>query len=770
MSTSCKKFFDIPELLNLLTTYLTLKDVLNLVLTSRRMHRLVTPTLYQDLEVPHGREFRMFTSFPALHALARNVQHVRMLMIGVDELAYLYNCELAFQELTSWTTDTPLPRLSWLPPADIRSCQVVALPPISRLSELKLHMVISSNYPYTMRSINSPRANLSQLCWLLFLNPGLATLTLYGVPILDFRGSRLFGGAIASLSKLKTLTVWLHCRSKEWSQLLTYAFICCRPSIQKLTLIMESYKNSERSHEAIAEDKHEEWWKRNEDLAPLIKTQELLINLKELTLQGPRKFVWKSLGVLPSLFSHSPNIKKLELDINIDAGEKETDILGQFIAQECPKIESLSCGSVNAHVHDPLGFRILDSLPPQQVTSFNYSGVLSAINSPTINVSVLQHSTSLREVRLNGAEGHYYISASAILRECRNLEKLYILFLPEGGLFIPLDDALKHPWGCTKLTHLTLAISGCELPDELGVMSYYRRPTPITLTEDETLHFARLGELYRRIGALKELRKLDLHMPLFDEAGEVDTRCFDDPTSFPAMLNLEDARRGRPGFLQQLSGLKKLETLRGSVCAWSDETKINLNLNPHSIANMSTSTACEQFFDIPELPRLLTVFLDRKDVSRLARTCRKMDNLCTPSLYSSLEQSIDGYCMLAFEELYSQILDTSLSRFPWLPPLDIRTCQVVALPSMARLSSLHLSLDPSDKEPCTMPSASDVRAVLPQLCWYTHNPCLTDLALISVLLLDLRDGRVFVKALAGLTKLKILSLRIHCREDDWIEL
>lgn len=576
MSTSCSKFFDIPELLDLITTYLDRKDVLNFVLTSRRMHRLVTPTLYRELVVHHASECRIFTSFPALHALARNIQHIRMLLIGVNELAYFYNCELAFEELKSWTNDKPRSRPSWQPPPDIRSCQIVALPPITRLWELKLYMIISETHPYTVRSVNSPRATLSQLCWLLSLNPGLTMLTLYGVPILDHRGSRMFGGAIAALSKLKSLVVWIHCRSKEWSQLLTYAFISCRPSIQKLSLIMEPYKTSLRPHDAMIEDKNEEWWNRDEDLAPLTRTHEQLVSLVDLTLQSPRKFFWKPLGVLRSLFSNCPNIRRLELDINIVAGENEINSLGQFIGQECPKILNLCYGSVDALEHDPLGFRILDSLPPQQVINFSYSGVLSAINIPTVNASVLQHSTSLRKIRLTGAEGHCYISASTILKECRNLEELCIPFLHDCGLFIPLDDALAHPWGCNKLTHLTLAISGCELPDEPGVQPYYRRPTPITLTEDETQHFARLEELYKRIGGLKELQNLDLYMPSFDEAGEVDASCFDDPTSFPAMLNLEDGRKGRPGFLQHLSELKKLETLRGSVCAWSDETEVTM--------------------------------------------------------------------------------------------------------------------------------------------------------------------------------------------------
>ncbi|KAG9062742.1 hypothetical protein KI688_005048 [Linnemannia hyalina] len=169
----------------------------------------------------------------------------------------------------------------------------------------------------------------------------------------------------------------------------------------------------------------------------------------------------------------------------------------------------------NCKEHDPLGFRIQDSLPPQQIIKFSYSGILSAFNIPTLNASVLQHSTSLREIRLARADGHCYISASTILKECRTWRN-----------------------------------------------------------SDETQHFARLEELHRRIGGLKGLRELGLHMPSFNEAGEVDISCLDDPMLFPTMLNLEDARRGRPGFLQHLLGLKKLETLRGLVCVWSDETEV----------------------------------------------------------------------------------------------------------------------------------------------------------------------------------------------------
>ncbi|KAG0296829.1 hypothetical protein BGZ96_008433 [Linnemannia gamsii] len=187
MSTSCKKFFNIPELIDLVMAHLNRKDVLNFVLTNRRMHKLVTPLLYRKLEKYLHNSLRIFTSFPALHALARNVQHVRTLKISGDELAYLYNCVLAFEELILLALGTPLSRPVWLPPPDIRSSQVVALPPMVRLSVLELHLGPSKTYPYTVPSANFSQASLARLSWLISLNPGLTSLTLYGVPIHDLR-------------------------------------------------------------------------------------------------------------------------------------------------------------------------------------------------------------------------------------------------------------------------------------------------------------------------------------------------------------------------------------------------------------------------------------------------------------------------------------------------------------------------------------------------------------------------------------------------------
>lgn len=128
-STACEQFFDIPELPRLLTAFLNRKDVSRLARTNRKLNSLCTPSLYWSLERSFDKESKIWESLPALLALARNVQHVRELRFGMDMLTYYYNCALAFEEQYSRTLGTPLPRPPWLPPLDIRTCQVVALPP-----------------------------------------------------------------------------------------------------------------------------------------------------------------------------------------------------------------------------------------------------------------------------------------------------------------------------------------------------------------------------------------------------------------------------------------------------------------------------------------------------------------------------------------------------------------------------------------------------------------------------------------------------------------
>ncbi|OAQ32204.1 hypothetical protein K457DRAFT_16651 [Linnemannia elongata AG-77] len=117
-----------------------------------------------------------------------------------------------------------------------------------------------------------------------------------------------------------------------------------------------------------------------------------------------------------------------------------------------------------------LPFRIMGALPVQQVVRVELRVGPSRIDEPMMNMIIQRHLTTLGELRLQKDNKIFSeISVSTILKGCCNLEALHIPCTRTGGFYVTLDNALEYPWTCAKLTHLALGISGCEVPEELGV-------------------------------------------------------------------------------------------------------------------------------------------------------------------------------------------------------------------------------------------------------------------------------------------------------------
>ncbi|KAG0283263.1 hypothetical protein BGZ96_012364 [Linnemannia gamsii] len=284
---------------------------------------------------------------------------------------------------------------------------------------------------------------------------------------------------------------------------------------------------------------------------------------------------WELSSNVHLIFAHCPNVKKLAM--SAVTGNEDALIVARLIGTACPKISSLQYGSTYSDALDSLPFRIMDSLPAQQVANLTYNGTLVSFTDYTNNNSLRRHSASMRSIVITGQLLVAMISASAILKECHALETCRISFEWRTGHYTTLADAVEFSWSCTKLTRLTLAISGCELPVEPGVKPYYNRPSPITLTNAESQHLTQLEALYRQIGMLTRLTFLKLIMVKLGGQGQVDVNLMDAPASFPALLNLENAWIGRPGYLHHLSGLRKLKRLEGSFRADTEETRATMD-------------------------------------------------------------------------------------------------------------------------------------------------------------------------------------------------
>ncbi|KAG0286025.1 hypothetical protein BGZ96_009812 [Linnemannia gamsii] len=572
MSSPCERFFAILELVNLLTPYLHHKDVSHLSRTSKRTHHSCIPSLYRSLQA-FGSCCRptIFSSIPSLHALTRNVHHVRILGLETDELAFYYLCALRFEEIHSGKTATPSARLTWSPPLDTRTHRVIALPPMNSLSELTLRLGVSKNWTcnYRLPSAQNPRATLAQLCWLISINPRLTVLDLQCVLVNDLQAGRYLARFIAELSMIRRLELGIIYSGDDRFELESLLLFCCQSSIQQLSVTLSPDENSD-----AAQSQSNLWQEEGEGVMTVVpRREEPMAKLEVLKAHFLRN--WHSAADIYSILSHCPNIKKLEVTMAVG---QDADVIGRMIAQECPKIVSLAYGDVSLTVHNPLPFKILDFLPAQQVTEFIYGGRFSNIVVPEVNMSLQRHSTTLRRIVVQGDRSLRAMSASFFLSECANLEILHIISSHSTGHYVTLANVVEAtPWRCTKLRELVLSISGCEVPVANRLLPYYCRPSPVVLTAAETQHFARLETLYIQIGKLTSLQTLGLKMITLDRHGRVDVEALGEPMSFPAMLSTGDTFEGRPGYLCHLDGLSRLEILEGSVRVDTVETKLTVD-------------------------------------------------------------------------------------------------------------------------------------------------------------------------------------------------
>ncbi|KAF9092360.1 hypothetical protein BGX29_010504 [Mortierella sp. GBA35] len=209
-------------------------------------------------------------------------------------------------------------------------------------------------------------------------------------------------------------------------------------------------------------------------------------------------------------------------------------------------------------------FRVMETLPEQQVEALSVSNSDFSMDEMTARMIFRRHSATLA-IRSKAVQ--------TILVECGALEKFQVRFFENhGGLFIHLVDAVEKPWACTKVHRFDLTIGVTEIELEQDQEPYYFRESPTTLTAEEEQQFALLEKLYRQIGKLTEVRRLDLRLEWLDDQGVPHEDSAYDTNTFPAMLSLGDARTGRRGYLHLLAGLKRLQKLRGSVYMDLDET------------------------------------------------------------------------------------------------------------------------------------------------------------------------------------------------------
>ncbi|KAF9910180.1 hypothetical protein EC991_007107 [Linnemannia zychae] len=485
----------------------------------------------------------ILTSLPCLEAFGRNAHAVRKLTIDWTQVLVYHDCVTASEEQ----------QLGKLFRKADRGTE--PLLPMTNLRELILtYEPLDDDRSYRQTDSKDSHVTMEALCWLINLNPHLKHLDMGTDSIMELPDCESLARAISELSELTVLDATLHNRD-SWTPFGLDLFLTCQPSIRtfRVRSLWDHYPSDSDWYPSPPEAGEEEVGGETKSLKPLenLKNLELWhIGEDEATIED-----------ILAIFSRCPNIQKL--DIPSIPEQFNGDMIGEFIGKKCPMIRVLTCGGghIDNGVCGDVAMGIIESLPAQQLEEFEFWGSFWSSSTMFISIRpILQHSTTLRKCWLSETSPIVNTSIAAILEECVNLAELVLdcdhFWDSWVGLYVTLSDLLDRQWNSTKLIRLSLGVRGCEIPNHPEKCGYETRPIPILLSNIEREHFDRIDELYRRIGTLKELERLDLNPAAVDPYSLKEDRHF-------ARLATMGVETGLPDFWRHLTGLKKLRKFCG---------------------------------------------------------------------------------------------------------------------------------------------------------------------------------------------------------------
>ncbi|KAG0296973.1 hypothetical protein BGZ96_008009 [Linnemannia gamsii] len=592
MSSAGTHFFSIAELTVMVTAYLNKPNTFALAQTNRRLFELCEPSLFTSLRLDYNpHRAILFESSQATLSLARNAHFVKSLRISVVNLAMLTDCMFAY--LDSTVDDKQEPRLDSLPSPCFNSTvsssslsHIIPVPPMSNLERLETTLTPASNVStcsYYLETGNNPQTTLLQYCRLLDLSPHLTYLKVGWISISTTYGLRILATSLSTLLCLETLILDnVIANDDAWSCIGRTLFNSCSSSLRTFASRMGRPFTQSRFRNAFTDN----WSDVQQELQELEgappATRKAIQDLTMWAIGDNRA----SRNELSAMLQRCPNLIRLAIPGTQFIPEYIT--LVQLLVSHCPKVTSVAfldyrnrCG--NHHSLTPLLF--MQSMPAHRIEEFKWTHFFECLTRGRARI-FRRHSEVLRKIVIEGGTQVQSSAIRSILTHCPVLENLQIKTDIKDiySSTILLSYALTEPWVCTKLQVLDLAIVIPKMPVlKPGQGPIYERPMYRSFTNeeaapyDEAAQYEEYKKLYQQIGLLTSLTHLALRAVLDDSISYRDRRHYDFTLPFPGMMNLcLDNHCQRPGYLDLLGGLTRLEELRGSVYTNNEETQMTM--------------------------------------------------------------------------------------------------------------------------------------------------------------------------------------------------
>ncbi|KAG9064694.1 hypothetical protein KI688_002953 [Linnemannia hyalina] len=328
-------------------------------------------------------------------------------------------------------------------------------------------------------------------------------------------------------------------------------FFSLPQSIKKASIVVTSrYGTSDRA--------------TNDDKSPPTspRRKEPLSKLTSLRAQFPGGF---DADTVLAMMDHCPEIVTLEVPV-LERGQDE-DYVSQHIVDCCPKLADLSIHfDDNCDVSTSLMTDIIKNMPENTLQSIYVEGYHD--HNTDLADSLHRHFDSLIRIEFEETRHFDGYFLETILHGCQVLEVLNVDGRRVECFEVPLKDILRYKWVSQSLRYLQFAVKfpnmreldAMEVPSGSKAMSKSG-----VITEAQKKGNTSLGKLYRKIRFLKSLENLQLQLSLEDwEESLMFT------SSGPGFLYGGEVKSGRPLSYHRFETLKELKT--NTMYGWGSDS------------------------------------------------------------------------------------------------------------------------------------------------------------------------------------------------------
>ncbi|KAK5815005.1 hypothetical protein F5H01DRAFT_344756 [Linnemannia elongata] len=530
MKPALDRLKEMPELIFMVASHLGPKDLHSLRLTCNQVHDICQPLFYRKLWL-HG-----YWNEPNLLEIAKHASFIHTLKVESLTFAAYYSCMFDISQGASTSPSSASPA-----PTSVS---------IQRGNPLKLASIISRAMLEALGDLHCfPAQFLYSIC----PSPRLTVLSLDLVMLNTEFELNFLAKVLSSIGTLRSLTVSYSTDILTAEDVLKTLVYGCPDNLEFFSLFYDLIEEPEDYED---EELYEEDAELEETvltlLGPVMERQEPLRRLTEwrLNVNGgniDRDTFFSLLKFLPELTSMDvPSIG------SSDGGNWE---VVERVAKACPKLTGLSKHHIFKDFGGTMMIAFLQYMPANTVEAVQIS---EFDEWDLLDEGLTVQKESVKNIVLDECAEISVSTVSWIFSWCSALEVFRFTTKRESTFSLPLHDLVSQEWASNKFRELKLSVllrEDQEQPDEEDIV--FSDPMPRWTIG--------LERLYRQIGALTQLRILDLRVVVDKTSRGSDgfLITYKDRT-FPGFLTLEDRTAGRLGWLQLLGGLRNLEELCGS--------------------------------------------------------------------------------------------------------------------------------------------------------------------------------------------------------------